>query len=235
MAANKFLNWTKPKNTSNVYWPGIIHDDQYIEDIEFGGGSTDKYARMTMGGGSPAVPVNNCTGNYNFIRVFKIQPTTHKMVIQFHITTGLAQGRKHSIGVFGTIDGISDDALWCRVPDSGMPSATTQHPTNSDSANETNISYNPFGVLTTTSQTSLGKGDFFKASHPTATDVSATTNDLLFHHDGNGAVISTVGSYGQLILNVDQLGYDYIAVRINNNSSTTLTTGGAKFIVRQFN
>jgi len=233
MAANKFLNWTKPANTTNAYWPGVIQDDKYTETITFGTGSADKYVRMNTG--TSGISINDCTGNYNFIRIFKIQPTTHKLVVQLHITSALSSTRSFNIGVFGTIDEVSDNALWCRVPDQGIGAAINQNPTNSNSGSATNISYSPFGVLTTNVSASITRGEFDEVGAPTTTDLTSNSKELIFLHSGTGGATTAEGAYGQYVMNVDQLGYDYIAIKISSSSATTLTGGECKFIVKQFN
>ncbi|HAI37088.1 MAG TPA: hypothetical protein DCM40_02590, partial [Maribacter sp.] len=80
--------------------------------------------------------------------MFKIQPTAHKLTIQLHCTTQLNANRKIKLGVFGTIDETTNDALWARIPDVGIGGAIQQSPTDSSSGTITNTTYNPFGVLT---------------------------------------------------------------------------------------
>ncbi len=233
MAANKFLNWTKPAITTNAYWPGVIQDDKYIEDINFGTNDAFKYPNMSTGTNS--IVVNNCTGDYNFIRIFKIQPTTHKLVVQLHITTQLSATRTFKIGVFGTIDDVSDDALWCRVPDQGIGAAINQNPTNSNSGTATNISYSPFAVLTTNTSASIAKGEFDEVGAPTTSDTTSNSKELTFLHSGTGGSTNLVGANAQYVMNVDQLGYDYIAIKISSTTPSSLTSGACRFIVRQFN
>jgi hypothetical protein len=227
MATMKLTNWTKP---AGVQWPGIITDDKYIETITCGA-AAGEFDKLTHTNTSK----QDCTEDNAFIRVFKIQPSTHKVVIQVHLTSALSGARGLTLGAFGTIDETTEDALWARVPDTGIGAAIQQFETDSSSAAETNIVYNPFGVLTKNTDATATRGEFDHIGATASTDLSALTNDLHFFPPNGTGTTTTIGNYAQYVLNVDQLGYDYIAIRLATSSAVALTAGEFKFIVRQFN
>lgn len=230
MADMKLNNWTKPA-TGN--WPGVITTDKYIETITMGAG-TGEFDNLTAGSGESR---QDCTLENGFIRVFKIQPAAHKVVVQLHLTTALVasgtNGRAVKLGVFGTIDETSENALWARIPDTGIGAATSQHDLGESAGTKTNLTYNPFGTLTASVVDGV-QGDFDHVGFADSTDLSATTNDLHFLPGGSVST-ATIGHYAQYVLNVDQLCYDYIAFRLSTNSTAASTEGRFKFIVRQFN
>lgn len=223
----KLANWTKP---ATGQWPGVIVNDRYVETI-VGGSGTGEFDWLTKS--ATASHHQDCTQDNAFIRVFKIQPSAHKLTIQLHSEVILSTDQQLQLGVFGTIDDVSEDAHWCRVPDTGIAAAVQQHDASSATTADTNFTYNPFGLFTKKTDLTATEGNWHLVACADATDFSATTNDPLF------LTASTVGLYGQYCLNVDQLGYDYIAIRITNQTSISgssqLTTGQLRLIVKQFN
>jgi len=230
MADMKLANWTKPTTGT---WPGVITTDKYIETITMGSG-TGEFNNLTAGSGASR---QDCTLADSFIRVFKIQPAAHKLVIQLHLTTALVaastDARIVKLGAFGTIDETTEDALWSRIPDQGIGAAISQHDLAESGSTKTNMTYNPFGVLTT-SVVDSQQGQFDHVGFADSTDLSTTTDDLHFL-PGGAASTSVVGHYAQYVLHVDQLCYDYVAIRLSTNSTAASTAGAYKFIVRQFN
>ena len=227
----KLANWT---SAATGQWPGVITDDKYIETITMGNGSGE-YDSLTSNGSESR---QDCTQDNCFIRVFKIQPTAHKLAIQLHVTTQLGTGMGIKLGVFGTIDETTNDALWCRIPDQGIGAATHQHAsdvvssTSGAALDRTNLTYNPFGVLTNKTELAAQRGEFDHVGHSESTDLSTTTDDLHFL-PGGAATTTLVGKHSQYFLNVDQLAYDYIAIRLTGSAASA--SGALKLIVRQFN
>jgi len=78
------------------------------------------------------------------------------------------------------------------------------------------------------------QGDYDHVGFADSTDLSTTTDDLHFL-PGGGNSTADVGHYAQYVLNVDQLCYDYIAIRLSTNQTAANTAGAFKFLVRQFN
>lgn len=238
--AMKITNWTKPADASaNPFWPGVIASDKYTEVITGGsGGFIDLI---------PASAPENCKQTESFIRVFKVQPQATGMNIQLHITTALTAGttaaRGFKIGVFGTIDEISEDSLWCRINDKAIGGATnvwTHNLGTSNSAEDETMShYNPFGVMTQSRANAQPVADiatnYEKVGFGAADDLTAATNDMNFGFGGGTPAQSAIGNYTQLVLDSSQLSYDYIAIRLTGTQTDNLTGGALKFIVKQFN
>ena len=227
MADMKLANWTA---AATGQWPGVITNDKYIETITCGPGDGE-FDNLTSANNASR---QDCTLDNAFIRVFKIQPTAHKLTIQLFCTTALSGSRKIKLGVFGTIDETTNDALWARIPDQGIGSSIQQEPINQTAANKTNITYSPFSVLTANTEADVAKGEFYKVGAPADDDLSSTTNDLGFWPE-NFAAATGEGEYAQYCLNVDQLAYDYIAIRLSTDVINNIASGAFKFIVRQFN
>lgn len=244
MASNKLINWTKPA-LANGKWPGVITTDHYSEIIQCGSSTASHFEKLGFG----IAAENNCTTDNMFIRVMKLQPTVHRVVIQLHITTNFNQagggtgGRTFKLGVMGTIDDVSEDALWCKIPDKGIGAATHQHAVDAVSspaqanANRVNITYNPFGVFSSRTNVAAIRGKYTHIGGPDDTDIETSDQDLFWFgsDDSTQTAVSTAGHYAQYVMDVDQLGYDYIAFRITSSSNTNWTAGQMKLLIRQFN
>ena len=232
MAVMKLVNWTAAANTAaNPFWPGVIADDKYSETFSFasGGSTTENFANM-VAAGAP----ENCTTAETFIRVFKVQPSTHRMIIQLHLTTATAAVQEWKLGVFGTIDEATENALWARVPDSTI--GATLHNLAGGQTAQAAITYNPFSVLTGKLESDVDIGEYYEVGKPMDTDLEATTDDMLWGFDlDEDTGVATVGSYAQYVLGPEQLCYDYIAIRISGRDTQAQTSGAMKFLVKQFN